>query len=107
MSSTRPPMFAGPIERQTNDFRIGSSDWLIGGGSGGVCGGPCATSARPAMTHAGMPIHPSARTRRISRVTGVNSFNLFAEVYFWRLAGFRRHVPVGMFLEAEHLGGHV
>jgi hypothetical protein len=36
-------MLAGPIDRHLNDFRTGSSDWLMGGG-GGVTGGPPATT---------------------------------------------------------------
>ena len=35
----RPPMLAGPIDRHLNVFRTGSSDWLMGGGGGGACGG--------------------------------------------------------------------
>ena len=41
MSSMRPPMLAGPMERHRNVFSSGSSDWLTGqgrGGGAGACG---------------------------------------------------------------------
>src|SRR5688500_1181809 len=36
LSTILPPMFAGLIERQTNDFSRGSFDSLIGGGNSGT-----------------------------------------------------------------------
>src|SRR3990172_848741 len=37
MSSMRPPMLAGPIDRHLNVFSTGSSDWLTGGAAGAAC----------------------------------------------------------------------
>ena len=57
----RPPMLAGPIERQRNDFRTESSDWLIAAAGGaGACGG----WARPTLIDkAASPTASPNRTR--------------------------------------------
>src|SRR3954453_3748497 len=73
MSSIRPPMFAGPIERQTKGRRIGSSDWLTGGGRVGTAGGPCASRACAASAHSPSPSHVPAGTRTTRRFTNVSS----------------------------------
>src|SRR5215203_4054603 len=99
MSSTRPPMLAGPIDRQTNDLRIGSSLRLIGGGSGGavgVCGGcpSCASSCAPAAAVSAIPAHTSRRTRSCPRFTNAPSDCLrqktgwMAEFYCYRAPKF-------------------
>src|SRR5258707_13912525 len=49
ISSTRPIMLAGPIERNVKLRSKGSVDWLGGGGAGGWPPRPCdqVTTARP------------------------------------------------------------
>src|SRR6478735_10692896 len=70
MSSTRPPMLAGPIDRHTNGRRAGSSDMLIGGGSAGAGAGAWASSPRPPIAHRPRPTTAvTRRTRRTPRFT--------------------------------------
>src|SRR6266540_2535187 len=54
MSSMRPPMLAGPIERKRKLWSSGSDDWLIGGDSVAAGAWPCASgrTARPARARA-------------------------------------------------------
>jgi hypothetical protein len=52
MSSTRPPIVAGPIDRKTNPRSIGSVDALTGGAGAGAPPGTCARVIVPARRHA-------------------------------------------------------
>src|SRR6476469_295043 len=75
ISSMRPPMLAGPIDRQTKGFKIGSSVWLIGAGSAGTGGGACATMPLPVSAHNPTPPNATRRRHRIPRFTGDVSLN--------------------------------
>src|SRR3954471_3810612 len=104
MSSIRPPIFAGPMGRQTNGRRIGSSDWLTGGGRAGTGGGPWASRVCAANAHNPSRSHVPAGTRTTRRFTNVSSIGVSAaEVHLRRLPGFGGDLPVRVFLELEHL----
>ena len=70
MSSTRPPIVAGPIERKTNPRSIGSVAALTGGGGGGAPPGACASAMAPARAQA-EAIRIEPRTRKSSLVMAV------------------------------------
>src|SRR5688572_26078467 len=64
MSSMRPPMLAGPIERKRYADSSGSSDWLIvAAGGAGVC---CPCDATEAKRSGSATIGMEARSRRCS-----------------------------------------
>jgi hypothetical protein len=52
MSSTRPPIVAGPIDRKTNPRSIGSVEELTGAVGAGAPPGTWARVMAPARTHA-------------------------------------------------------
>src|SRR4051812_35126231 len=96
MSSTRPPTFAGPMDRHTKGRRMGSSDWLMGAGSGGAGGGPCANRPCAAAAHSATPAHVHGRARtnpRFKKRTPRKPSRLVAERHLRHLPGFRRYFP--------------
>src|SRR5690242_21467188 len=75
MSSMRPPMLAGPIERKRKLRSSGSSDWLIGVGSGGAAAGAgcwaCGTGDRNELPRAAMAKASTTPPRKRLSVTGL------------------------------------
>src|SRR5947209_17203473 len=98
MSSMRPPMLAGPIERQVKFLRIGSADLCTGSAGGAGCWKPCASMPRAPIAHT-----PSASRENRRFIAPL----LFLEVDLRDGRGRRRRLEVGILLEAEHLGGDV
>src|SRR5215831_21294005 len=101
MSSMRPPMLAGPIDRHVKLRRIGSDDLWMGSTAGAAgCWKPCAS----------MPCTPSAHTPSVARARNVRLIEtllFLAEVDLRGDRRRRRHLEVRILLEAEQLGGDV
>src|SRR3954467_12607926 len=108
MSSMRPPMLAGPIERQVKPRRSGSSVWWTGGAAGAGGWNCCACMPRTARAHSPAAISP-APNRDQPAVTRLLTATpcLFLEVYFGRGLRRGRRLVIRIFLEAEDLRGHV
>src|ERR1700733_3413804 len=67
ISSSRPIITAGPIDRKLNPLNIGSSEALTGIGGGAGCGGPCAKTNAPRGVRLTGP-HTAARRKRYTSI---------------------------------------
>src|SRR4051812_31019720 len=111
MSSMRPPMFAGPMDRHVKLRRRGSSDLWTGSAGGAGCWNPWAVSARTPYAHSSSAVSAANRRFIVAPSPDLKArpyvLNLLLEIDL-RGGGRRRgHLEVRILLEAEHLRRHV
>src|SRR6476646_7592409 len=113
MSSMRPPMFAGPMDRHVKLRRTGSSLWWMGGRGGGAgwkpwALRPCTPSAHSAAAAKPAPRRiPAVRCNVITAAAPCWPEILLLEVDLRRRLYGRGRLEIRVFLETEQLGGHV
>src|SRR5690242_8004197 len=83
MSSIRPPMLAGPIERNLNAVSSGSVAALMGGGSGGSCGAGAWADGPVDRTDKLNAANGSTKTRPRDKRLGMNSSSMNWGLWLW------------------------